>query len=246
MTDYDPRIVELYDVDNPDGPDHDFYRTLADAVSARRILDLGCGTGLLTTTVAGQGRTVVGVDPSVTMLAYARRRPGAEAVTWVDGDSSSIPQGPFDYAVMTGNVAQHVPEADWTRTLRDLRQALDLGGVLAFETRNPTAHAWESWASEGRTTRDTPQGPLVEWTEAVDLTGGTDDTDGTVRLVTHNLFVETNDMVTETLVLAFRERSAIESQLSAAGFVVEAIYGDWLRTPFTADAPLMVFVARAR
>lgn len=46
--------------------------------------------------------------------------------------------------------------------------------------------------------------------------------------------------------LAFRERSAIESQLSAAGFVVEAVYGDWLRTPVTADAPLMVFVARAR
>lgn len=109
---------------------------------------------------------------------------------------------------MTGNVAQHVLKADWSRTLRDLRQALDNGATLASETRNPAARAWESWASEGRTTRDTPHGPLVEWTEAVDITGGTDDTDSTVRLTAHNVFVETKDTVTETLVLAFRQRSA--------------------------------------
>ena len=48
---YDPRIVDLYDLDNPDGPDHDFYRALADSRDARSILDLGCGTGILTVTL---------------------------------------------------------------------------------------------------------------------------------------------------------------------------------------------------
>lgn len=240
MTDYDPRIVELYDVDNPNGPDHDFYRALAHDISAQRILDLGCGTGILTTTFARQDRAVVGVDPSATMLDYARRRLGAETVTWIFGDSRSIPQGPFDYAVMTGNVAQHIPEADWPRTLHDLRQALGIDATLAFETRNPTNRAWENWTSEGPTTRDTPHGKLVEWTEASEVAGGS------VQLVAHNLFVETNETVTETQLLAFRKRIAIESQLSSAGFEVEAVYRDWQRTPFTNDAPLMVFVARAR
>ena len=27
--DYDPRIVGFYDEDNPDGADHDYYRSLA-------------------------------------------------------------------------------------------------------------------------------------------------------------------------------------------------------------------------
>ena len=43
MGDYDPRVVRLYDQANPDGPDHDFYRTQADRFAPRTIIDLGCG-----------------------------------------------------------------------------------------------------------------------------------------------------------------------------------------------------------
>lgn len=108
MPDYDPRLVALYDLDNPDGPDHDFYRALAERIDARSVLDLGCGTGLLTTTLAREGRRVVGIDPSPAMLAMARSRPGAERVEWILGDSRAAPAGPFDLVVMTGNVAQHI------------------------------------------------------------------------------------------------------------------------------------------
>lgn len=108
MTDYDPRLVDLYDLDNPDGTDHDFYRSLADQVQATSVVDLGCGTGLLTVTLVRPGRAVLGVDPSPAMLRVARDRPGAGRVRWLDGDSRSIPTGAADYAVMTGNVAQHL------------------------------------------------------------------------------------------------------------------------------------------
>lgn len=207
MNDYDRRRVALYDEDNPDGPDHDFYRVLADKVSAYSIVDLGCGTGILTVTFARQGRTVVGVDPSASMLAYARRRIGTAGVNWIVGDSRSIPAGLFDYAVMTGNVAQHMSDPDWNRTLSDLRKSLRKGGTLSFESRNPAVRAWESWASDERTTRET---------------------------------------VTEAQVLVFRDRSALEGQLNAAGFDGEAVYGDWKRSSLLEEAPVMVFVARAR
>lgn len=128
MSDYDPRLVDLYDQDNPDGLDHDFYRSLADVRGARAIVDLGCGTGLLTVTFVTEGRRVVGVDPSAVMLDLARRRPGASGVEWIEGDSASIPGDDFDLAVMTGNVAQHIGDADWTRTLADLRRSLRAGG----------------------------------------------------------------------------------------------------------------------
>lgn len=43
----DPRLALIYDLDNPAGPDHDFFRSQAAETDARRIVDLGCGTGLL-------------------------------------------------------------------------------------------------------------------------------------------------------------------------------------------------------
>ena len=61
----DPRLVDLYDIENPHGPDTDFFIRLAADLKAQRILDLGCGTGLLTSQLAVDGRTVIGVDPSV-------------------------------------------------------------------------------------------------------------------------------------------------------------------------------------
>lgn len=240
MTAYDQRLVELYDQDNPDGPDHDFYRALAAEVSARRILDLGCGTGILTVTLAGKGRDIVGVDPSPSMLSYARHRPGSEHVEWILGDSSSIPRDGFDYAVMTGNVAQHIPDGQWERTLLDLRRALRREGILAFESRNPAAREWENWASVERSTRETLHGPLTEWQDVSELAPGV------VELRAHNLFVDSQDVVTETLVLTFRSRGVLEEQLRAADFEVQANYGTWTCTPFTENNPLVILVARAR
>ena len=239
MTDYDPRLVDLYDDDNPDGPDHEFYRALADRIGALRILDLGCGTGLLTVTFARPNRSVIGVDPSANMLAYAKRRPGGDAVEWVLGDSRSITGQPFDYAVMTGNVAQHISDQDWDRTLRDLRHVLSPGAVLAFECRNPVVRAWEGWTSSGATSRQTVHGKLREWTEVEEVAPGI------VKLTAHNLFESTGEEVAEILTLSFRGSQAIISELGLAGFEVEALYGDWQQRPFEAASPVMVFVARA-
>lgn len=83
MTALDPRLVELYDLDNPDGPDHDYFRALADQPEARTIVDLGCGTGMLTVTLARGGRRVMGVDPDDELLNFARRRAGGDDVEWV-------------------------------------------------------------------------------------------------------------------------------------------------------------------
>ncbi|MFS0702321.1 class I SAM-dependent methyltransferase [Cellulomonas sp. 179-A 4D5 NHS] len=240
MTDYDARLVALYDEDNPDGPDHDWFRALADEVGAAAVLDLGCGTGLLTVTFARPGRAVVGVDPSPTMLAHARARAGSADVRWAQGDSRDVPDAPYDLAVMSGNVAQHVPDGDWERTLDDLRRALRPGGVLAFESRNPRARAWEGWADAAPTTRPIAHGPLREWYE-VDETAP-----GRVVLTAHNRFEGTGEHVVETVTLAFRERATLERQLDDAGFTVEGVWADWVRTPADDAAPLLVVEARRR
>ncbi|MFT2753224.1 class I SAM-dependent methyltransferase [Clavibacter sp. Sh2088] len=238
MPDLDPRLVALYDGDNPDGPEHDFDRALAEETGARSILDLGCGTGMLTVSLQAPGRRVVGVDPSAAMLDVARHRPGGDAVEWIHGDSRALPSGPFDLAFLTGNVVQHIPDAEWIRTLADLRGALRAGGTLTFESRNPADGAWERWSGPA-TTRDTAHGPLEEWMD-VEETGP-----GRVTAVFHSRFVATGEVVTDVQEFAFRDRATLTAQLDAAGFDVDAVHGDFARGPLTEASRVMVFVARA-
>lgn len=172
MDDYDSRLVELYNDDNPDGSDHEFYRQVADEIGARAILDVGCGTGILMAAFARADRMVVGIDPSPNMLAYATNRANGRSVRWILGDSRDMPPEPFDYAVMTGNVAQHILDIDWERTLTNISGALRDGGVLAFESRNPQSRAWEKWANAEPTIRDTANGPLREWCEVSETDPG--------------------------------------------------------------------------
>ncbi len=69
----------MYDAINAYGPGEqpDFSAGLAAERGATTIVDLGCGTGMLTRALAAQGYRMMGIDPAPTMLAVARRRPGS-------------------------------------------------------------------------------------------------------------------------------------------------------------------------
>lgn len=240
MPDYDARVVGLYDDDNPDGPDHAFYRALIDRVGAQDVVDLGCGTGLLTTTLAGPDRTVKGIDPSRSMLEYARQRPGAAAVTWILGDSRDITSDSADLVLMSGNVAQHITGDAWRRTLADIYQGLRRPGYLTFERRDPTARAWENWTKKKTlSTRVTPVGTLREWMEP------TTTTDGEVRTFDcHTIFTDTDEHLVESLTLSFKDESSIRADLETTGFTIEDVWGGWRGEAVNDDSGLLVFDAR--
>jgi len=236
----DPRLVDLYDRDNPRGSDTDFYLSLAADLDARRILDLGCGTGLLTRALSVDGRDVIGVDPASAMLAFARRQPDADRVRWVEGDSSALGAAEADLLIMTGNVAQiFLDDQDWAATLRNIHAALRSGGRLAFESRNPEDHGWERWNRDATYERiDTPHGPMECWLELISVGNGQ------VHFEGHNVFTATGEDLVVSSELRFRSRIELTDSLRAAGFTVEHVYGDWNRGPVTSASRVMVFVAR--
>ncbi|MCA9917261.1 MAG: class I SAM-dependent methyltransferase [Anaerolineales bacterium] len=235
-----PRLVDLYDIENPHGPDFDFYLALADALNAQRILDLGCGTGLLTRQLAVSDREVTGIDPAAAMLAHAQRQPHAAHVTWVQGDSSALGTPAADLVLMTSNVAQvFLDDDEWVTTLRHIHAALRPGGHLAFESRNPADRGWEQWHPQTTLAHlETPHGPVETWLEVARVENGR------VHFIGHNLFKNTGEDVVATSTLRYRSYDEISASLREAGFDIEQVYGNWQREAFTNTSRMMIFIAR--
>ncbi|GAA3639115.1 class I SAM-dependent DNA methyltransferase [Microlunatus ginsengisoli] len=231
----DPRQAALYDALNGDRSDLDAYLAIADEVSARRVIDIGCGTGSLAVRLAERGFSVVGVDPATASLDVARTKPFAELVTWVAGDATALVDLELaaDLAVMTGNVAQvFVSDGDWSATLRAIRASLRAGGWFVFETRRPEVRDWETWSR--------PPSPVTLPDGRPAIVACTV-TEVALPFVT---FEGSTAVGGETLLsastLRFRERDEIERDLGRHGFAVADVR----------DAPdrpgkEMVFVARS-
>jgi len=212
----DPRLAALYDPLDPDRSDLDVYTAIVDELGARRVLDVGCGTGTFACLLARRGIDVVGVDPAGASLDVARTKPGADRVRWLHGDATSLPPLRVDLATMTANVAQvFLTDDAWATTLQGIGSALVPGGHLVFETRDPARRAWEGWTREATATRvDVPDvGPVESWTDLTDVS---------LPFVS---FHDTTVLPDGTALhsdstLRFREREEIEATLVACGFEV--------------------------
>jgi SAM-dependent methyltransferase len=238
-----PRLVAIYDTVNPYAPDTQprFYRDLAAERRARVIVDVGCGTGLVTCDLARRGYQVTGLDPAPAMVAKARRRQGGDGVHWIDGDVTQLGTPGADLAIMTGHVAQFfVSDDSWHRALATIHGALRPGGALAFESRDPRAQEWTTWTSENRHIVDDPVSGRVEtWAEVSSVE------DDVVSYATHYRFLATGEEIASPMQLRFRSEPALKTTLTAAGFTVERVYGAWDRRPVDDSTTELIVVASA-
>ena len=239
-----PRLAALYDVLDPDRSDLDAYVAIATELGARRVLDVGCGTGTLALLLAERGCDVVAVDPAAASLAVARAKPGAGAVRWVEGDATGLTGADrglamdldMDLATLTGNAAQSIAEPrEWAATLHGIRSALRPGGHLVLETRDPAARAWEGWTREAtlRTTDAPGVGAVTSWVEVTGVEGPL------VGLRWTWVFAADGAVLTSDSALRFRGRDEVAADLRAAGYEVTDVRG-------AADRPgrELVFLAR--
>jgi len=212
----DPRLAALYDPLDPDRSDLDAYVAIVDELGARRVLDVGCGTGTFACLLAQRGVEVVGLDPAGASLDVARTKPGAERVRWLHGDATTLPPLQADLATMTANVAQvFLTDDAWAATLRGVHDALVPGGWLVLETRVPARRAWEGWVREATVTRvEVPDvGPVESWTDLTDVS---------LPFVSFHDTTVLPDGTTlhSDSTLRFREREEVETSLVACGFEV--------------------------
>ncbi|MEL6343096.1 MAG: class I SAM-dependent methyltransferase [Myxococcota bacterium] len=152
------------------------FRSLQDVLDARgaalsgaRVLDFGCGTGLLTAAMADDASSIVGFDISLAMRAVLDAK-GIPNVTTASGDLAAL-----DVTVdliTCSSVCAFVP--DYPETIRQLTAKLAPGGLLV------------QWDWEQNPSDEAPMGLRREDIEAALVSAGL--VDVTVGIGFHESF----------------------------------------------------------
>ncbi len=212
-----PRLVAIYDL--LDGPRGDLatYIAIAQALRAKSILDIGCGTGTFALLASQFGFQVTGLEPALASLNFARQKSNADRVNWILGETSTLPSMTVDLAIMTGNVAQvFTTDEVWESNLLAIRKVLMSNGHLVFEVRDPADRPWLNW-TRAKTHRriNIPELDQVEcWCDVTSTES---------ELVSFRwtyVFESDGAVIHSDSTIRFRERSAIETSLKKCGYRV--------------------------
>jgi len=122
---------------------HERDPSLPDCLAGLRILDVGCGGGLISEALAKRGAMVTGVDASAMSIEVARRHAQQSGLS-VDyrhclaGELLAEDER-FD-VVINAEVVEHVP--DQAALINDCARLVKPSGTLVLATLNRTVKSW--------------------------------------------------------------------------------------------------------
>ncbi|HVO31111.1 MAG TPA: class I SAM-dependent methyltransferase [bacterium] len=112
--------------------------SFAGVAKGQRVLDVGCGTGVVAVTAAQRGAEVVGLDLTPQLLVRAKENAqiAGMKITFEEGDCEALPfpDASFD-AVLSQFGHMFAPRPDVA--VKEMLRVLKPGGVIAFSTWPP-------------------------------------------------------------------------------------------------------------
>jgi SAM-dependent methyltransferase len=184
-------MAPAYGAANEEGPFNSYYErpatiALLGDVRGRRVLEAGCGPGVLTGWLADNGAAVTAVDVSPEMVRLARDRVGDRARIVV-GDLCEPLAFAADASVdlVVASLVLHYL-ADWAGPLAEFHRVLAPRGAVVFSTHHPAMdwqlHSPEDYFAVKQVTEAWTKGgesfdvtfwrrPLVAMTEAISRAG---------------------------------------------------------------------------
>jgi SAM-dependent methyltransferase len=112
--------------------------TFAKVTHGQRLLDVACGTGVVTVTAARRGAKVSGLDLTPVLLERARHNAGVAAVDidFIEGDAEALPYPDSSFDIVLSQFG-HMFAPRPAVALREMLRVLKKGGRIAFSTWPP-------------------------------------------------------------------------------------------------------------
>ena len=116
--------------------------SMLNGIKGKKVLDLGCGTGIYTKIMKRSGAKVYGLDISQSMLDIAKRE--VKGVEFRIGSAYRLPYKPntFDL-VLSALVIEHL--TDTGRAFKEVNRVLKKDGTFIFSLHNPVISATEAY-----------------------------------------------------------------------------------------------------
>jgi SAM-dependent methyltransferase len=129
--------------------------------AGQRVLDVGCGTGVVAITAARLGARVTGIDLTPQLVEHAKEnaRIAGVKVDWQEGDAEELPFGDEEFDVVVSQFA-HIFAPRAAIVTAEMLRVLKPGGTIAFSTWPPDAMVGRTMALSARYLPPSP--PAVE------------------------------------------------------------------------------------
>lgn len=205
----------------------------------RTVLDVCCGTGLMTEELVRRGLQVVGIDASREMLARAHGLLGSAVelrqVVLPDVPPDPVLDGPFDAAVSTLDGLNYLTLPQFEQTVARVAERLRPGGWFVFDVHAEPALPF---MAENALLSGEEDGTSFTLTTAVDHDS---------RAVTTTIVLTASDPAdsfTETHVQYVHSTADIAASLARAGLSVVSVTDEYTDEPVTASSLRATWVAR--
>jgi len=225
-----------------------FYCDLAKIVGGA-VLEIACGSGLVTIPVAAQGLDVTGIDLSRPMLEHARKKAEAQnlKIRWVEADARSFELGQqFQFIYLTGNAFQaFLRREDQEALLASVKKHLLSEGIFTFETRNPSGHDLTNQPEE-----EFDQSYISVQGDTVSVSF-TQMYDSIAQIMYWTSYRRWNDgerdHKKEThIACRFTHPQELEALLHYNGFQIIQQYGSWKKEALTGSSPSIINICKVK
>lgn len=111
------------------------YLSVLNLVKNKRVLDVAAGTGYGSRLIAGNARSVSGLDYSQSAIEYARKHYPASNLTYTQGDAHSMPYSDNEFDVVVSfETIEHL--SDPQAFINEVKRVLTSDGVFIVSTPN--------------------------------------------------------------------------------------------------------------